>query len=146
MARYTASVVTSKSPEEAFAYMADFANTREWDPGVVDAERLDAGELHVGSQFRVDVKVGSGTSRFVYGVTLLDSPRTVVLLGENQFLVSEDRIDVAARDGGGATITYDAKLTFKGPLRLFDPLLGLTFRSVGDRALGGLRRVLGSDA
>ncbi len=142
MARYRASVVTAKSAEEAFAYMADFANTREWDPGVVDAQRLDDGELRVGSRFRVDFKMGPGSSRFLYRITELDHPRAIVLVGETAALRSEDRIEVESQGSGGSTITYDAKLTLKGPLRIADRLLAVGFRVAGDRALGGLRRVM----
>ena len=42
MARYTVSVRTSMSPEEAFDYMADLRNFAEWDPGVVSSERVEA--------------------------------------------------------------------------------------------------------
>ena len=44
----------------------------------------------------------------------------------------------------GTRVTYDADLALKGPLRIADPLLGLAFDRVGDRALEGLRERLGS--
>lgn len=43
-------------------------------------------------------------------------------------------------------VTCDAKLTLNGPLALFDPLLGLAFRTIGDRAAVGLRRVFSGQA
>jgi hypothetical protein len=39
-------------------------------------------------------------------------------------------------------VTYQAELTLKGPLRALDPLLGLAFKRVGDRAATGLRGAL----
>ena len=40
-------------------------------------------------------------------------------------------------------MTYDADLRLKGPLgRLMDPLLGLAFRRIGDRAAVGLGNAL----
>ena len=53
MARYATSIEVPLLPEEAFGYMAEFANTLEWDPGVVEAERLTPGSLAPGSAFRV---------------------------------------------------------------------------------------------
>ena len=41
MAHYTASVDTPRPLHEVFAYLSDFSTTREWDPGVVEAERLN---------------------------------------------------------------------------------------------------------
>jgi hypothetical protein len=75
MARYTTSLETPRPPAEAFAYRSDFPTTKEWEPGVVEADRLGA---------------------------------------------------------------------LKGPLRIADPLLGLAFDRVGDRALEGLRAMLGA--
>ena len=35
-------------------------------------------------------------------------------------------------------VTYDAELTLNGPLGLADPLLGIGFKRIGDRAAEGL--------
>ena len=43
-------------------------------------------------------------------------------------------------------MTYDATLTLNRPLGLFDPLLRLAFRRIGDRAAAGLKRVLPAKA
>lgn len=40
MAHYRASIDTQQPREEVFAYLSDFSTTREWDPGVAEAERL----------------------------------------------------------------------------------------------------------
>ncbi len=41
-----------------------------------------------------------------------------------------------------AVVTYEADLSLKGVLRIGDPLLGLAFRRIGDRAAAGLRTAL----
>ena len=41
MSRYRGTVVSQRSAEDTFDYLADFSNAAEWDPGVADAERLD---------------------------------------------------------------------------------------------------------
>jgi len=59
--------------------------------------------------------------------------------------VDEVRVDPASDPPSeGAVVTYDARLEPRGMLRLADPLLGLAFRRIGDRAAAGLRRVLGN--
>jgi len=40
MARYRAALDTPREREDVFAYLSDFSTTEEWDPGVVEAERL----------------------------------------------------------------------------------------------------------
>ena len=39
-------------------------------------------------------------------------------------------------------VTYDAELTLNGLLRIFDPVLGLGFKRIGDKAATGLIRAL----
>lgn len=40
MARYRATVDTPRGREDVFAYLSDLSTSKEWDPGVVEAERL----------------------------------------------------------------------------------------------------------
>ena len=54
-------------------------------------------------------------------------------------------VEPETRDGG-CLVTYVADLSLKGVLRIGDPLLGLAFRRIGDRAAAGLRSVLEGDA
>ena len=42
----------------------------------------------------------------------------------------------------GSTLIYDATLGLKGAAALLTPLLGLSFRRIGDRAIVGLRAAL----
>lgn len=69
------------------------------------------------------------------------NPNAVTFRGENSSVVSLDRITFEPSHGG-TRITYDAELALKGPFKLFDPLLALAFKRVGDRALAGMRETL----
>ena len=80
-----------------------------------------------------------------YRIVEFEPGKAVTLRGENATVVSLDRITFEPSDGG-TRVTYDADLALKGPLRIADPLLGLAFDRVGDRALEGLRETLGSRA
>ncbi|MCH9721067.1 MAG: SRPBCC family protein, partial [Actinomycetia bacterium] len=41
MARYVTKVRTSRTPQEAFAYLADLRNFAEWDPGVKAVKQVE---------------------------------------------------------------------------------------------------------
>ena len=142
MARYLETIDVPLSPEKAFEYMSTFSNTAEWDPGVVEAERLDTGPVREGSTFRVVVSFLGRRIELVYEITAFEPPGRVVLIGENESCVSEDEITFAPR-GDGTRITYDARLRLKGPLALFDPGLQLSFLWIGRQAVAGLRAKLG---
>lgn len=72
-----------------------------------------------------------------YHLTTYVPPNTVVARAESRLFTSLDRTTVRPSDGG-SVVTYDAEPTLNGLLDLADPLLGLVFSSIGDRAAAGL--------
>ncbi len=141
MALYRGTVASSRSQAETFAYMANFASVRDWDPTVVEARPLQEGEPGLGSRFFVRVHWLGRDLPLEYEVVEFEPPRRLVLRAENASSISEDTVEVAAR-GEGAELTYEARVTLKGAARIAGPLLGLAFKRLGDNAAAGLRREL----
>jgi len=142
MARYAAAVQTAESIEKVFAYLSDFSTNEEWDPGTTSARRLDDGPITTGSKFALTARFLGRESDLVYEIAEIDVPRRIVLRGENATVISTDEMTFEPLAGGETRVSYDAELSLKGPLRLFDPLLAIAFRRVGDRALDGMRATL----
>jgi carbon monoxide dehydrogenase subunit G len=117
MARYKATVDTPHSPDEVFAYLSDFANAQEWDPGTVRSERLGEGPLGEGTEFRLLASFLARKTTLIYRIVEYDPPTAVTFRGENASAVSLDRITFEPSDGG-TRVTYDADLTLKGWLRV----------------------------
>lgn len=126
---------------EVFAYVADFANSAEWDPGVAAASRIDSGPLKVGSAFSLMVKFGGRQVPMLYTITALEPESRVVLEGVGDSLVAIDDIRFSA-EGGGTRIDYEADLEFKGLLRFAVPFMGGALKKVGEKALDGLASTL----
>jgi len=145
MARYRASIETLWTTQEAFAYLSDFSTSAEWDPGVVEAERVGAGPAGEGTEFRLVAEFLGRKTPLTYRVVEYEPPRAATFMGENATVVSHDRITLETT-ATGTRVTYDADLRLKGLLRLADPLLAPAFKRVGDRALAGLREVLAHPA
>lgn len=141
MARYRTTIVSTLAPETAFAELSDFSSAERWDPGVVEARRLDEGALGVGSRFRVVARFAGRNVPLEYVIATFDPPRTVALRADSATVVSLDTITFEP-DPLGTAVTYDADLRLKGPLRIFEPLLALAFGRIGDRARDGLRDAL----
>lgn len=137
MARYVVHVRSPKPPSESFAYMADLSHLAEWDPGVVKVEQAAGDGAGPDAVFDVAVKGIGRSFTLRYRTTHYDSPTTIVVRALGRLLTSLDTITVHD-DGAGSVVTYDAELTLNGPLRLADPLLGLSFKRIGDRAAAGL--------
>jgi hypothetical protein len=144
MARYTATVETPRGRADVAAYLCDFSTTQEWDPGVVEAERLDDGPVGIGSRFRLVARFLGRRAELTYEIVRHEPSELVTIRGENATVVSLDTMRFSDTPAAGTRVEYEAELTLKGPLRALDPLLGLAFDRVGDRAAAGLRAKLAS--
>ena len=138
---YTAQFTTPASADQAFAYLAQFDNTQQWDPGVSSARPLSDGPPALGSRYAVTVELGGGAEELIYEITEYDPPRRVVLIADGRKFVSHDEITVAA-DGDGAKVTYRAELSLKGLMKIGAPFAGRALRTAGDAAVAGLTREL----
>ncbi|MGH7721614.1 MAG: SRPBCC family protein [Candidatus Dormibacteria bacterium] len=138
MARYTTTIASSLPPADAFAYMASFDNAQEWDPSVVAARRLDDGEVGRGSRFQVTSRFAGRSVPLLYEITQFEAGRRVVLEAWRGTFGSVDTITVAAA-GTASSVTYDARLVFRGLARIADPLMQPAFNSVGRKADASLR-------
>lgn len=141
MARYVATADSPRPREEVFAYLKDFSNAREWDPGVAEAERVDSGEITVGSEFHLLTEFMGRKTPLTYRVVEIDAPRLITFRAETGTLASHDTLTFETA-GTGTRVTYDADLTLNGPLKLADPILKLMFSWIGGRARDGLRKQL----
>ena len=141
MPRYTTVINSTWERPRAFAFMSDFSNAQEWDPGVKAARRVATGPVAVGSAFDLDVVFAGQTMTIRYEVVEMEADRRVVFRASTDRLESIDTLTFDD-DGAGTEVTYDARLTFKGLAALANPLLGLGFARVGDRARDSLRGVL----
>ena len=141
MAHYNASINAPRPASEMFAYLSDFSSTAEWDPGVVEAKRLGNEPIGEGSEFRLVATFLHRKTPLTYRIVEYDPPNSVTFRGENQTVVSLDRITFEPYDGG-TRITYDADLALKGRLKIADPLFALAFKRIGDHALAGLRKTI----
>lgn len=143
--RYRREIQVATKADDTFAYLADFANTAEWDPGVAEARRLTPAPTAVGSRFEVTALFRGRRQRFEYVVTEFDEGSRIALQGEGAKARSVDAITVAA-SGSGTRITYEADLRLKGVYRVAEPFFRSTFRQMGDDALDGLAARLAETA
>ena len=141
MAKYVTTVRTPRTPDDAFAYMADLRNFEEWDPGVTAASQVQGDGPGPDAEYDVTVHGPGGGLTLRYRTLAFEAPHTVTVKASSRLLTSLDRIDVTP-DGDGSLVRYDAELTLNGPLKVFDVLVKGAFRKIGDRANGGLIRAL----
>jgi carbon monoxide dehydrogenase subunit G len=143
VARYTATVFTSRSPDEIFEFTADLRNLPAWDPSVRQVKQVTGDGPGTGSVFDVTVNSGRRTTTFRYRTVTYRPPQALILVAETWMLRSEDRVDVSPTNHG-STLTYDARLDLRGPLALADRWLQRSFNPMAERAAQGLRQLLGA--
>lgn len=139
--RYRREIEVEGDPASVFSYVADFANSAEWDPGILEARRLSPGATAAGSRFEVTAVFRGRQQRFEYVVTEYEEGRRVALRGEGEKALSDDVITVSSV-GGHTRVAYEADLRLKGAYRIAEPFLRSTFARMGDDALEGLASTL----
>lgn len=141
MARLLVTIDAPGDPKDVFDYLVDFSHTAEWDPGVTEAERLDAGRVELASRFRVVVSFLGTSSEFCYRVTRYERPWRFRIEGSNGWVASEDDVAITPV-AGGVRVTYDAVLRLPWYARGLDPALDLAFRWAGAASVAGMREKL----
>jgi hypothetical protein len=141
MTRLRETIDTSLPLDETFAFVADFANARLWDPGVATSERIDTGPVGLGARYRLGVRMRGRVAPMEYRITTYEPSRRVVLTGEgsNVSAVDEIRFDPTPT---GTHVDYTADIRLTGWMRVVEPFAGAAFQKVARDALGGMQRAL----
>jgi hypothetical protein len=126
---------------EVFAYLSDFTNTEEWDPGTVRTTRV-SGDGGVATTYHNVSKFLGRRTELTYVVSDSEAPSLLRLRGENKTVVAHDTMSLVETPSGGTGLTYRAEFAFKGLARLVAPLAAPAFRRLGDEAERGLRAAL----
>jgi len=134
-------IETTLSPAATFAFVADFANSMYWDPGVATSERIGTGPVAVGARYTLGVRMRGKVAPMEYRVSELDPGRRVVLIGEGSGVSAVDEIRFEPA-GTGTRIDYTADIRLGGWMRLAQPFVGGAFEKIAKDALGGMQRAL----
>lgn len=138
-------IQTSLDIEAAFVFVADFATSSQWDPGVASSERLDEGPVGVGARYRLGIRQRGRVVPMEYRITFFAPPSRVVLVGEGSGVLATDDIRFEATDAG-TRIDYIADIRLRGLLRLAEPFAGGSFSRIARDARDGMQRALDEQA
>ena len=108
-----------------FAYVADFANSHAWDPGVATARatrRRSGRRRHALRARRPDRRQGRADG--VPDLASSSRPTRVVLVGSGSGVDRRRRHPLRARSATGTAIDYTADIRLGGRSRLIQPFLG----------------------
>lgn len=131
--------------DEVFAYLSDFENTNEWDPGTVETKRV-SGDGGLGTVY-------SNTSQFVgrkvdleYTTVGYDSPTFFSCQGKNTSSTATDSMTFT-RQGERTQIHYRADFTFHGFVKLVAPfVVKPKLSDLADETIADITAALQGDA
>lgn len=118
------------APETVVAYLKDFTNAEEWDPGTTKCIRDGSGPIEVGASWRNESELAGNTTELTYTLTELSADR-IVFVGENETVHMTDTIDITPA-GDGSQVRYHADMELQGAAKLATPVAKLGLEKLGN--------------
>jgi len=131
---------TTSAPDVVYAFLADFENAVEWDPGTVECERVE-GDGGVGTRYRNVSSFLGRTTTVSYVARELNPPTFLHFEGHNEQFTGHDRISLQA-SGGGTQVTYDAQFGFHGLSKIAVPVVAAYLPFLAGKTVTHLRERL----
>lgn len=126
---------------EAFDYIKDFSTTAEWDATAIAAEKLSAGSIVVGTQFKVTCEMPVGSVDLLYTVTHLEQDKAIEMYGSCRLFEVNDVIHFS-ETATGTHIDYRASFNFKIPLGPTVGALRKGMEKMGYTSVQGMKKAL----
>ena len=136
-------ITINRTPEDVFAYFADFRNWSAWQDSTEEMVQTSEGPLGVGSTFRVKVKMLPLWKATIFGhVTGYESPNKMAMeTGVGSPFSATGSYSFEPIEGG-TKLTFDATMSMKGLLKILEPLMRSTFRKQSASETRKLKQVL----
>ncbi len=141
MATYKATFKSPMSVEEVFTFLADFSNAPEWDANTKSSDLIEGDPYEVGATYKVVTGFAGRDLTLTYETIEIERPNRVVLKSGTGMADIEDVMTFEA-DGEGSVVSYQANILPHGLAKVLDPVFGLIFNKVGDRAAESLKDAL----
>jgi uncharacterized protein YndB with AHSA1/START domain len=140
--RFTNTVRIDRSPEEVFAYLAQFENIPRWNYAIAETQQLGSGPVGVGSRYR-QVRTLPRRAEEFFEIVAFEPARSLTIRGDIGPFFGD--IDYTLEDSDGATLlTNTCELRGRGALGVLTPLATGQVRSAVAANLDVLRRLLES--
>lgn len=141
MVQVSRTFTVRQEQEKVVAYLRDFANATQWDPGSVSNVQISDGPVGVGTVWHNTSSLAGAKPELDYTL-VRDDPDHVRFEGRNATTDTAD--DIAVRDlgDGRSEIAYTATIRPKGVWRLGAPIFWLLFQRVAGETVRSMTRSL----
>ena len=111
-------------PSEVFEYLSNLDNLAEWQSGIVSAERVDAGEMQVGSSANVTRELMGQRLSVPLTVTEYQPPSRLGIGSEVSGVKAAALLELASADDGAATdLSFAMDISGSGMTRFMEPMI-----------------------
>ena len=145
MIRVEVTLIVDRPVEQVFAFLGDLENNMKWRPGQIEATKLSAGPIGVGTTYRM---VNSVLGRRLEGeaeVTEYEPNRKFTSIGKSGFMpITAQRIFEPV--DGRTRVTFIAMAEPRGFLELAESLLARRARARLRADVASAKRLLEADA
>jgi hypothetical protein len=133
-------IVIQRPVADVFAFLTDPTNHPKWDATSVTMEPQEAGPWHTGMKFRETRNLNGRQIEVLSQVAYLEPNRrfNIISLNGPDWRGQWDFVPV----GEATRLQFEGRLTFKGIMRLFEPLIARGFKRQLDTNFAQLKRVL----
>ncbi|SDU71741.1 SRPBCC family protein [Gordonia westfalica] len=131
MVEVSRTFIVEQPIDTVVAYMRDFANAVDWDPGTQRCEQIGTDPIELGTRWHNESHLYGISTSLTYELTR-DDPDHLVFTGTNKTATSVDDLSFRADGPSRTSMTYRAHVTFNGLARLADPLAQLAFNRLAD--------------
>jgi carbon monoxide dehydrogenase subunit G len=128
------------APGPVHAYLADYANTSQWDPSVRQTTRSDDGPPVPGSTWHHVGKVCGITAELVCTLITVE-PQRLLFHGRNEGTARFDTVTLLPAPDG-TEVTYRVELEIHGLAKLATPLLKIEFEKLATESVTRLTGAL----
>ncbi len=133
------------SAQQAFDYLANFANIQAWDSTVLTARGMTAGPVREGSRFRLLMQFGLRPVVMHYTLVDMQPPERLVLEGRGASFRARDCMTIQPV-AHGFRLDYRLTITFDNRRgRRLGPLIAPLIRRNAHRAIRRLQVILGGE-
>ncbi len=137
----TVSAGVTRSPDEVFDFVSNYANDPGWRAGVTSMRHDPPGSVHVGMHTHEVMRFFGRTIEVEAAIIGLEPGRSVSFRSVAGPLQAEGIRRVEAK-GSGAIVTYEAVADLTGLLALLAPVVVRSFRTRAESDLGRLKLLL----
>lgn len=134
-------IVANIPGQDAFRFLSDLCNEPAFNPHAVKVQKISTGPVNRGSQYQATYK-GAGT--FGLEITEYEPPKRITFIGSANWLHYTITYQFEPVEKG-IKLQLSMRSTFKGPMRLLEPVMGVVFRRRFSKSATLIKEVLESD-